>query len=688
MPNLNREDAQMIAQEMAKENAKLLSGMARASSPSSGGATFDFSKLGIGGFDTAVRSATSGVMALWKGTATAGDALGVFTTVVGKLPIVGTTLATLTGKFGDAVIGTNDNLNQAAKFGANFNNNLVQYDNLIKGARLTQEQYNDMVRNNSVALNGLGSTVNRSQANFLLFTKELQESPVGRQLQEMGVSAEEIAKMGEASIANSRGLNLADANARRQAVEAAQMLALEMEQTARITGKSREQQAADIKARSENVVVQAAVMQLGGDALERYKEMNGKLQGLGKGVQDVADEIFTGGIRTKEGAAKFAALGPAGADLEKAVLMQKNATDGKSRIEAAEAMAKAKAAIDDYQRSKSYLDMVQYGTGAASEAARASMKENIEAKALATKRAEEEAKGEKPKTTAELAKDQKVEVTKSLVKGEDETGKVAPGTEVGRSINAVNRALLDVTAGTSIGFGKLVEKTNDLVGGFGNLSAKLPPLKQEEAAAIPGKAIDAIGKTIETAYSKAKGEAKAEPTRPANEIPKRDVTTLGATGQLFEPNDFYGKVAAGETVMSPAQLKNLVSGVASTSKMPDVSSMAVEVSKQLGQSPMNGAPDLSAIVTGFMPTFETLKTSFTEPKLQTQPPAQTEQPKADQRSQFDASSSEISMKDLHDDLVQLNKMMGELVSHSADSVDASHRIARATKNAGNRLLPV
>lgn len=41
----------------------------------------------------------------------------------------------------------------------------------------------------------------------------------------------------------------------------------------------------------------------------------------------------------------------------------------------------------------------------------------------------------------------------------------------------------------------------------------------------------------------------------------RDTGTLGMTGQLFEIEDFYGKVAKGETVLTPKQLENLVSGV-------------------------------------------------------------------------------------------------------------------------------
>lgn len=53
-------------------------------------------------------------------------------------------------------------------------------------------------------------------------------------------------------------------------------------------------------------------------------------------------------------------------------------------------------------------------------------------------------------------------------------------------------------------------------------------------------------------------------TTPSPALPpvnSRDTGTLGMTGHLFETQDFYGKVARGETVLTPNQLENLVSGV-------------------------------------------------------------------------------------------------------------------------------
>jgi len=44
----------------------------------------------------------------------------------------------------------------------------------------------------------------------------------------------------------------------------------------------------------------------------------------------------------------------------------------------------------------------------------------------------------------------------------------------------------------------------------------------------------------------------------------RDLGTLGMTGSLFEKEDFFGKVAKGETVLTPQQLENLVKGVSAS----------------------------------------------------------------------------------------------------------------------------
>lgn len=74
-------------------------------------------------------------------------------------------------------------------------------------------------------------------------------------------------------------------------------------------------------------------------------------------------------------------------------------------------------------------------------------------------------------------------------------------------------------------------------------------------------------KTLDLAAGKLLDFAKELPQLP-NKIREgfktRDLGTLGMTGSMFEKQDFFGKVAAGETVLTPNQLENLVKGVSAS----------------------------------------------------------------------------------------------------------------------------
>lgn len=689
--------AQTVAEAVAKENAKLLGASRGPAGGGGGGGGSDMASAKIASdrlnlFNTAATTATSGLLQLWQGSMTAANAVNGLGTVIGKIPGIGPALEGLTKGVGQAVVGTNDNLNQAARNGANFNNNLTAYDNLVKGARLTQEEYNNVVKNNSTALNGLGSTVNRSQTNFLQFTKGLQESPVASQLKALGYSAEEIAEIGLANMANTRGLNLADAEARKQAIDSSIRMAQTMDDNTRITGKSRDAQLADIKARGENVVVQAAVMQLGADGMQRYKEMQTKMEGMGKGVQDVADELFTGGIRTKEGAAKMAALGPAGAELEKAVLASKNAKTAEQRAAADEQMLKARAAIADYQRSKSYLDMVQYGTGAASDAARAMMKENVEAQSVMAKRAEAKP-GEKADTAA-LQAAQTKEVALSR-EGKNVLGKQIeePGRDAAVALNKVNSASKDLAAGASVGFGKLIAETDKLVGGFKALGGEITkPRTQEQAAGAGKQVINEMGSTIRDAIGlrRTPNPTATTPEQAAGGVPKQATGSKDVFGDWFAKDWGKGGLSmlhGKEAVVPQDKIGEF---------MKDMQAQLLPPMPEMPAMPVNNMADAIAAAKSQLPSSPKIDTSGMsveemDARKKAEWNAATPQPlSADYKKETKKTapaSHEITMKDLHEDLVQLNKMMGQLIAHSAESVDATHKVARATKNAGNRLLP-
>lgn len=75
----------------------------------------------------------------------------------------------------------------------------------------------------------------------------------------------------------------------------------------------------------------------------------------------------------------------------------------------------------------------------------------------------------------------------------------------------------------------------------------------------------------------------------------RDTGTLGMTGRLFEVEDFYGKVARGETVLTPKQLENLVSGVSGATMGKAVAQPALNSPQNSGMDTIGASDSIKQI---------------------------------------------------------------------------------------------
>ena len=110
----------------------------------------------------------------------------------------------------------------------------------------------------------------------------------------------------------------------------------------------------------------------------------------------------------------------------------------------------------------------------------------------------------------------------------------------------------------------------------------------------------------------------------------RDLGTLGMTGSLFEKEDFFGKVAAGETVLTPMQLENLVKGVGISSAQDTAGKSAEgitasleKLAKSVTPTQINVAPvpqtdNLQNINTQVKDSFAQSMAAFQQQKLQTE----------------------------------------------------------------------
>ena len=481
----------LLAQLVGKSGG--ISGGGNSGGGNSGGSSNPLSAVAstLGEFANTV---AAGGKKVWEGSARLSDG---FDAVAGALQrhggAVGNFVGTLGKELGTAVLDVNDWSNKNAQVGAGFNNNIAEMDKQVKGARMTHEEYNALLKDNVEKLGGLGSTTQRAQENFLKFSKGMQESGVTTKLQEMGMSAEEITKVSLAAMQHQRGMDMADEVAQRKAIEAAEEMAVSMEENTRITGLSRKAQMDDLEKRNSDVVTQVALSRLDPEAKKRHDDSMMQMQGMSAGVKNLFTETVTGGVRSKEGAAAMAALGPAGPELQKAAIAMKEANTPEKRVAADKQLQSAMVAVDKWQNSDGFKDMVQYGKGGVTDAAKEQYGGNLEREKVNAKIAEAKTGG--VTLTPEEARKQIHDEVQKESAGKNRDGSAPTDSqEVARDVNKANRLSKDLAAGLGQEFGTLTTAVKKVTDKFTGLDAALAPLTQEQAT--PSKLIGKAGTSL------------------------------------------------------------------------------------------------------------------------------------------------------------------------------------------------
>jgi hypothetical protein len=462
-----------------------------------------------------VGATTGALKNVWEGSAKVADGFHVLTGALqNNGGLLGKTLGDLTKKVGDSVLDAHKKNTEFGEYGSNFNNNLADMDRLVKGARLTHEEYGDILKRNATELNGLGSTMNRSQVNFLEFTKGLQESDVVDKLKEFGLQTEDVTEVAKAAMGSQRGIDMSDIESKNAAIDSAIRMTAAMDETTRITGLSRKAQEDDLRKRNEDAVVQVALSRLDKDARNRFNESMQDMAGMPEAAKRVFQETFTGGLRTKEGAESMAAMGDAGPELQKAAEAMKSANTPEQKAAAQIQMQKALEAVDRWQNSDGFKDMVQYGSGGVTQRAIEAQTNNRELPQIQTKIDEERNKGNN--IDEATARRMIREEAHNAQKGLDEKGEKFKGAELDTTLNKADRTLKDMSAGASKMFGGLVDSGNKLIGTFDGINNALRPRTQEQAT--PGNMAKEItdgfkaSLPLSTAHQKAIEAHKNTPT--------------------------------------------------------------------------------------------------------------------------------------------------------------------------------
>ena len=274
--NIDKESAEAVEAlgEKSGEAAKEVEGL--------GGAISSF----VGGawnlFTAAIGATVGSVVGLGTELIAGGNRLSDFTQY---LPIPGLT------QFAGLLDGQVDLFRELSSTGATFGNNMFEITRIAGNAAIPQQEFAELLKTNSESLRMFGSTVGDGARQFAGMSKEMRQGGIGPQLMSMGMTTTELNE------------NLIDYNqmmqvsgrrqfmSQSQLIEGAQNYSLELDKLSKLTGKSREQLAEEMKQKNLDIRRQMAINRLGeefGLRLQQAAETSPKLEAA---LLDMADGV-------------------------------------------------------------------------------------------------------------------------------------------------------------------------------------------------------------------------------------------------------------------------------------------------------------------------------------------------------------------------------------------------------------
>ena len=509
--------------------------------------------IGLVKLATGASAAEIGLNGLTKGLETVG--LGAFGSVVGML--------------GKAMLEVKGNMDLASKELGIGANNIGAFVRMSGEAGLTTQQFSETIKKSDGLMSGLAGSANRGAEAFSKVQKNLIESDLGRTLADIGISGQELAEMTALSMSNNTKLNLRTAEGQNEAALAAGLLASELDATSKVSGQSREALMKTLKAEEQKPNVILMEMQMSKDQLAGYQSMKTQMAGFGPAFQSLSAEIASGGVRTKDGLAQMAALGPAGVKFEEATRLMTNAKTEQQKIEAQAALDQAQAAINQRMASKEYNDMMQYGTAEQKAAIAAQVGNGANLKAAA-KNAEEAGGsflegGKKAKLESKAVQEGKEVNPDGTPKiGADGKAVSDEGAKTAQLLNQANRQ-------ATIQAGALAGKFEDVNKAIGENSAFRKALgltgnaqKMDEARAkidtLAPDAFNAVGITTQKTEAPAAGGASEQTGRITKKLAEGGIVQPTAGGSIVN----IGEGGKAEAVIPLDKLKDVIGNVAST----------------------------------------------------------------------------------------------------------------------------
>ena len=490
---------------------------------SSSGSAKSGSDAGLSGLANGVSKATEavtplvfGLNRLTTGADTSATALGLFQTGLSKVGLDGLGAAAKMSM--GTILDWKTQLDAAAKDLGVGANNIGLFVRMAGDAGVTTKQFTDILAQSGAQSMGLGANAQKGAAEFSKIAESVRGSPVGQYLQDLGMSTQELGSITALSAIQTRkaGLDTKDAAA------SAQQLAIQLDETSRLTGVSREQMAKNLAADEKRPEIRALENLMAREQIEGYQKTKRAAETMGQGMVQLTSELASGKL-SKEGQNQMALLGEAGREYEAALRQQMAVaqTGTKEQKDAADAALQvAQAHVAAKLASKEMAAAAVYSDGEQGRAAKGLIDsyqgmENVQRAA-----AEFQKKGMSEQDAYVAAFKQNTEDMKKQREGRKEDGTRDEGQNAARLLNAANQQAAIQAQGLAINFEKL------------NNSIK-PGTPIYEGLSRGTKFVGDAGSGAEAATAQRAAPKKAEEallgsgTRPASAAPATDLDSSG-----------------------------------------------------------------------------------------------------------------------------------------------------------------
>jgi hypothetical protein len=285
---------------------------------------------GLGGVIDELALTGIGLRNFKNATESAGDAMKL---IASKTGLLGKGLGFLT----DQILANQKDMQAAAKQGIGggdwFNLNAN-----IQAAGTTLDDLKNTMQQSNGALNHLGQNQDEAATKLLQLGQQVQESTIGRDLKKFSdMHANELAKYAGIMALTSKA-NMNEQRDREQLANAAARFAKELDETARLTGKSRESLAEEVRKRDESIQMQMIKTTMDKDQAEAYGAVKGSLADVGPQIENVFVKLMTGNALKQTDIDTMAAMGGTAAEeMRQAAAMAREAGSDETKQQQAKA---------------------------------------------------------------------------------------------------------------------------------------------------------------------------------------------------------------------------------------------------------------------------------------------------------------------------------------------------------------